>query len=291
MVAATAADVAAYHRDGYVILRGALTSDEAARADRLTRADPALAATGVIEAAQIDGGSTEASGEHTNKNFDGDVAAYRAEHGTEPLETVLQHAAFNPTADAVSAWGSSRRLTDPISQIWGGPVRHYYSILMPKDPGTGGWQWHQDYGYHYEQFLHPEGFGSAMLALVDCTRENGCLRVYKGSHKLGRLEHVPYGMQQQAEPERLAHAARHLEEVACEMAAGDILYYHGNTLHASSPNLSATSRRSIIFGWALEANPVVIAPDPTHAFAPLEDAEVDAAIDRYEGRLAHRPRL
>jgi ectoine hydroxylase-related dioxygenase (phytanoyl-CoA dioxygenase family) len=46
---------------------------------------------------------------------------------------------------------------------------------------------------HYTQFMMPEGYASAMLALAPCTVENGCLRVQKGSHKLGRLEHSQFG--------------------------------------------------------------------------------------------------
>ena len=57
--------------------------------------------------------------------------------------TVLSHASFSPREDVVSAWAASKRLTQPLEAIWGGPIRHYYSILMRKDPGTGGWQWHQ----------------------------------------------------------------------------------------------------------------------------------------------------
>ena len=131
-----------------------------------------------------------------------------------------------------------------------------------------------------------------MLALAPATVANGCLRVIKRSHTLGRLAHLQYGSQRQADPERmeLVHAAG-MEEVACELAPGDMLYYHGNMLHASDANLSDTSRWSIIFGWALESNPVVDTPDPTHAFVPLEDAEVGGVIAAHEARLASRPRL
>ena len=60
----------------------------------------------------------------------------------------------------------------------------------------------------------------------------------------------------------------------------------GNTLHASAPNLSSTSRWSLILGWALESNPVVVLPDPTHGFVPLEDAAVQAVVDAHEARLS-----
>ena len=55
----------------------------------------------------------------------------------------LVDAAFSPADDVVSSWAASCRLVEPIMAIWGGPVRHYYSILMRKEPGTGGWAWHQ----------------------------------------------------------------------------------------------------------------------------------------------------
>eukprot|EP01051_Picozoa_sp_SAG22_P009974 SAG22_NODE_869_length_6749_cov_3.048120_5_plen_164_part_00 len=145
MPAITAADIAQYHTDGYVIVRGALTTDEAARAAALTRADPALAVK-TAESQDIDGGSTEleSSGVVRNHNFV-DPDDYTQEHGLEkPLDTVLAHAAFAPRGDVVSAWAASSRLTGPICEIWGGEVNHYYSILMRKDPGTGGWAWHQE---------------------------------------------------------------------------------------------------------------------------------------------------
>ena len=270
----TQADVDAYHRDGYVIIRSLLSAEEAERAARLTRLEPALAEP------------------KRNRNF---VANDGAGSGAGAVETLLAKADFHPEHDVVSAWASSRRLVEPIEAIWGGAVRHYYSILMRKDPGTGGWEWHQDYGYHYEEFLRPDGYGSAMLALAPSTVENGCLRVLKRSHLLGRLEHTQCGSQLQAEPTRLAQviASGDVEEVACELQPGDVLYYHGNTLHASAPNTSAASSRwSLILGWALETNPVVCDPDPTHAFTPLDDATVSTVIDAHEQRLlasAHSP--
>jgi len=73
-------------------------------------------------------------------------------------------------------------------------MRHYYHLNLQKDPNTGGWQYHQDYGYHYQEFLYPQ-FVSVMIALNTATRNNGCLKVIRGSHTLGRLEHRMSGSQ------------------------------------------------------------------------------------------------
>ena len=55
--------------------------------------------------------------------------------------------------------------------------------------------WHQDYGYWYENGCLTPDMGSVFIALDPCTKENGCLRVLSGSHKMGRLDHVSIGNQ------------------------------------------------------------------------------------------------
>ena len=85
-----------------------------------------------------------------------------------------------------------------------------------------------------------------MVALDPATRANGCLKVVRGSNRLGRLEHQSSGSQLIADPRRVAMALREMEEVHCELAPGSVLYFHGNTLHASEPNLSSQPRWSLI---------------------------------------------
>ena len=61
-----------------------------------------------------------------------------------------------------------------------------------KEPEVGGaWEWHQDYGYwYYNGCIRPDLL-SVMVALDRTTRENGCLQIATGSHKLGRIDHTP----------------------------------------------------------------------------------------------------
>src|SRR5690606_3419324 len=51
-------------------------------------------------------------------------------------------------------WGMvarSCRIVDAMEQVLGGEVYHYHSKLMLKEPRVGGaWEWHQDYGYWYQ---------------------------------------------------------------------------------------------------------------------------------------------
>lgn len=64
-----------------------------------------------------------------------------------------------------------------------------------------------------------------------CVRENGCLQVLKGSHKLGRINHKLTGDQAGADAERLEMAKSMFDLVHVEMQPGDALYFHCNLLH------------------------------------------------------------
>jgi ectoine hydroxylase len=143
--------------------------------------------------------------------------------------------------------GRLPRVVNPVEQILDGEVYLYHSKVTMKEPRTGGaWAWHQDYGYWYNNgCLFPE-MASVMLALDPCTKENGCLQVLDGSHRLGRIDHMKVGDQTGADPERVEEACKVLPLVYCEMEPGDGLLFHCNTLHRSDQNLSEHRRTTFI---------------------------------------------
>ena len=63
-------------------------------------------------------------------------------------------------------------------------------------------------------------------------RENGCLQVLKGSHRLGRINHVLSGEQAGAESDFLKAALSHFSLEYVEMEPGDVLFFHCNLLHS-----------------------------------------------------------
>ena len=51
--------------------------------------------------------------------------------------------------------------------------------------------------------MFPE-MASVFIPIDDCSKENGCLQILKGSHKLGRLDHSLKGEQRTvADPDQL----------------------------------------------------------------------------------------
>ena len=157
---------------------------------------------------------------------------------------------YTPGSDAYGLLPKSRRMVESVDLLLNGdsPVCHFHSKLMQKEPRVGGaWEWHQDYGYWYKnEFLFPDQMMSVMVAITDANRANGCLQVIKGSHKMGRIEHGFAGEQVGASQHYVDLALKTMELVYVEIKAGDALFFHSNLLHRSEANLSDKARWSLI---------------------------------------------
>ena len=166
---------------------------------------------------------------------------------------------FTPGNDVFGYLTRSERMVKAVAQLLDSdaPVCHFHSKLMQKEPRVGGaWEWHQDYGYWYKnQFMYPDQLISVMIALTKANKENGCLQVIKGSHKLGRVNHGFSGEQVGADMVMVNNALRTMELVYSELEPGDALIFHSNLLHRSEANLSADPRWSIISCYNSQSNP------------------------------------
>jgi hypothetical protein len=132
-------------------------------------------------------------------------------------------------------------------KLLGGEVYHYHSKMIMKDAKVGGaFAWHQDYGYWYQNGILAPLLSSAFIAVDPATRENGCLQVIRGSHSLGRIDHVLTGEQAGADRDRVAEILKRMELVYVEMEPGDTLLFHCNLLHRSDQNHSEKPRWSMI---------------------------------------------
>lgn len=165
---------------------------------------------------------------------------------------------FTPGNDVFGYLTRSEKIVHSISKLLesDAPICHYHSKLMQKEPKVGGaWEWHQDYGYWYKnQFMYPNQMISVMVALTHANKENGCLQVIKGSHKLGRINHGFAGEQVGADMVMVANALKTMELVYTELQAGDALIFHSNLLHRSEANLSEYPRWSIITCYTSQSN-------------------------------------
>lgn len=240
------AQLAQFERDGFYIARNFYDAEEIGLLGRAARADNAL-------------------DERSFDRDDGEGGRVRLTVWNQPGDNVY------------GMYARGRRIVDSMEAILGGEVYHYHSKMILKDPRDGGaWTWHQDYGYWYfNGCLYPL-MASVAIAVDAATRENGCMQVLKGSHHMGRVEHVLRGEQTGADTERVEEAKKRLELVYCEMEPGDALFFHSNLLHRSDQNKSEKARWSLICCYnAARNDPYKTAQHPN--YTPLHKVE-DAAI-------------
>lgn len=221
-------EVARFHRDGYVIVRQFFSAPEIQKLYSIAVGDQ------VVREHAVD---------------------LNDQTGRKTKLTLW----FTPGEDVYSLVLRSERMVKSVARLLDSdaPVCHFHTKLMQKEPRVGGaWEWHQDYGYWYKnQFLFPDQLVSVMIALTEATRENGCLQVIKGSHKLGRVNHGFAGEQVGADMVMVNHCLSIMEHVYVELEPGDALFFHSNILHRSEANLSDRPRWSLISCYNSLSNP------------------------------------
>jgi phytanoyl-CoA hydroxylase len=246
----TEEEVLAYHRDGYVIVKGFLKQAEVEKLYRIAVNDKAVN-TNAID---------------LNDNT-----------GKKTKLTLW----YKPGNDAYGLLTRSERMVRNVDKLLDGDseVCHFHSKLMQKEPRVGGaWEWHQDYGYWYKnEFLFPDQMISVMVAITAANRSNGCLQVIRGSHKMGRVEHGFTGEQVGASDRYVDLALKTMEHVFVELDAGDALFFHSNLLHRSEANNSENARWSIISCYNRAENVPYNEPSQSST-VPLETVPNEAIL-------------
>jgi len=220
----TAPQISAYHEDGFVSVPAFFDREEIDLLGRAAKEDRLL-------------------DQHAFSRDDGTGAKVRLSLWNHPGDGIY------------GMFARCHKLVDSVEQLLGEEVYHYHSKMIMKDAKVGGaWAWHQDYGYWYQNGVLRPDLCSVSIAVDPATKENGCLQVLKGSHKMGRVDHILSGDQAGADRERVEVAKQRFELVHCVMNPGDALFFHCNLLHASARNDSDTPRWSMICCYNAKSN-------------------------------------
>lgn len=241
----SAADVAQYERDGFYLARGLFDQAEMDKLLDFAKEDPSLSASAY--------GRKDATGRETKL------------------------ALWNKAGeDLYSMFARHPRIVDRMEQVLGGEVYLYHMKMMLKEPRVGGaWEWHQDYGYWYNNGCLFPMLASCLIAVTPSNKANGCLQVIRGSHHMGRIDHGKTGDQTGADMERVNAALERMELLYIKCQPGDALFFHSNLLHRSDQNLSDDPRWSLICCYNAKANdPYKESKHPR--YTPLSKVAVDA---------------
>jgi len=185
----------------------------------------------------------------------------------------------HPSDDLFGKFSTNERIVKPMEEYLDDEIYHYHSKIIWKKPGDGGFDWHQDYGYWYHNAcLYPD-MASCFIMLDRATKENGCLKVLKGSHKVGRIGHgISNTPEQTADMERIVELEKRHECIYITAEPGDTLFFHANLLHSSEANKSNDSRRTLIACFNTKSNNPY--KESGHAsYSPLQVSTYDSIME------------
>ncbi len=239
-----------YFRDGFVVVRGLFSPPEIQKLLNFAKSDPSFAET---------------------------VSGRKDATGKETKLALWNHAG----EDLYSLFVRSRRIVRRMEQVLGGEVYLYHMKMMLKEPRVGGaWEWHQDYGYWYNNGCLYPLMASCLIAVSRADQQNGCLQVLRGSHKLGRIDHGKTGDQTGADLERVQAAQDRLDLVYVECEPGDAIFFDCNLLHRSDANSADYPRWSLIGCYNARSNdPYKASKHPGYSPLTPVDAEQIATFE------------
>lgn len=237
-----------FHDQGFIVIKGFISANAAGRFKQHALSDPAIAQN-AYERADADGRKSK-------------VTLW-----------------YDPGDDIFGRLSRSDKMTDITGACLGGEACFFHAKLMQKEPRSGGaWEWHQDYGYWYDDGFLSADMASCYVAFDAATRENGCLMVMPCTHHYGRLRHGGAGEQVGACMARVDALQQRHAPVYVELEPGDAVIFHANLLHASKANLSDQSRWGMITSF-FRADNESIADDARFRRKPHAAVPHDKILD------------
>lgn len=225
--ALTESQFADYQRDGYIILRGLLSADEAAA---IRDAFMDQAKDGPVE------GLSDTS---------------RLLGANDPLSRYprMMHPHLHhdkPVGALAMQYMLDRRIEDVLWDLFGEQPLAAQTMFYFKPPGARGQDLHQD---NFYLRIKPGTCMAAWIAVDKVDQQNGGMVVVPGSHKLDvvcpeKSDPSKFFTTEHVEPPQGMHT------VPADMQPGDVLFFGGSVIHGSYPNTSDRFRRSLICHYA-----------------------------------------
>jgi len=145
-------------------------------------------------------------------------------------------------------WLLDERLRVCLTGLLGREPFAVQTMLYYKPPGARGQALHQDQFYLKVQ---PGTCMAAWLALDDCDEANGCMQLVPGSHKWDVLCTQPADTTLSF-TDVTVPLPPGVNPALVLMRAGDVLFFHGSTVHGSYPNTTPDRFRRALIGHYID---------------------------------------
>jgi phytanoyl-CoA hydroxylase len=154
------------------------------------------------------------------------------------------------------------RLFSLVRPLWPGEPLAVHAAYYPKPPGSRGMALHADTGY---LAVEPPDLVGCIVAIDDADTDNGALSVVRGSHRMAAAERRPIPTDHFLFPEEYLQPPG-TELVLTELRAGDVLVFHGRSLHGSMPNRTTNRWRRTFLCHYVSAAVRSVCPELSPAF-------------------------
>jgi ectoine hydroxylase len=183
-------------------------------------------------------------------------------------------------------------LVEPARQILGSDVYiHQFKINAKAAFGGDVWQWHQDYIFWLKEDGMPTNrVVNAMVFLDDVNEFNGPLLIIPGSHTYGVVDvsarasadaasgngpawisNLTADLKYSLERETIAELVDQHGIVAPKGRRGSVLFFNGNVVHGSAPNMSPFDRTILIVTYNSIENTLLPVEKPRPDFLANRD--------------------
>ncbi len=225
------AQVAAYHRDGFLAMEHLLSMEE------VETAKAALSDLIYGRVPDYTGVSPEAE--------------YREQWDTmtpeERAHVVRRVIFFVEHEKRLQVLALGQKINGVLERLMGEPCHLIQDMALLKPPFVGREKpWHQDMAYF--AWGPPEKIIGVWIALDAATAENGCMHVVPGTHQAGPVPHV-HKRDCQLPDERVD--VEH--DVIVPLAPGGALFFSSLVHHGTPPNNSPQGRWALQFHYAAQS--------------------------------------
>ncbi len=264
----TEAELAAFHRDGWITLPGFLSAAELAPLEelymRLLRREIPV----------------------HGRDYCDMTGDYHKPVEDYAILNVMLPRVYCP---ALAGNVYERRAADVARQLWGEDFAIDYDQLVAKPPRKADavFHWHQDLGYW--PMTADTRTATFWLALDDVADDNGCVRFVDGSHREPELrEHLPLHGDRGSNHTLVAQVDPARDRIrSAILPRGSVSVHHERTAHGSGGNGSDRWRRGYVLAYR---SPATIAAERAMGFTHShnDDAKVLTAIGEQTRRREAR---
>lgn len=225
----TDAERDSFERDGYVIVRGLATSEQCQQMLAATREGIER----LIQPIEFE----------ADLNYPGAPASLQADGGRTVRRLKQAHGRGGVFTDWLMFPALRARLAQLLGPTVYVPLAHHNCIMTKAPAFSSDTGWHQD--IRYWSFAQRELI-NVWLALGPERLENGCLKVIPGTHRM-TFDRARFDDDLFLRTDLPENAALIEQQVAAELDAGDVLFFHCRTFHAATRNRSDQTKNSVVF--------------------------------------------